>query len=218
MALGNVPTFVATLLAGAMSGYLLEEFCPLHGERRAVRGRSWARRGRDHGLASDPSPQWMMWLIIGTISTLSPILICSLQSCLRIRPNERDSEQAAEERREQRRAARAGKGTLVDTPEVPTPTTFEDTEAEEAADEAAALLAGQEEMEQSGSAAAAAAARGAGLPGHSARRRSRDEEAGGAGSEFAGESRADPLEDEDGVDYFAAARDVQRPRHQGSLN
>lgn len=37
MALGNVPTFVATLLAGGMSGYLLSTYCPPNPPRHSVR-------------------------------------------------------------------------------------------------------------------------------------------------------------------------------------
>jgi len=56
-ALVNAPTFFAKFLAGVVSGYLLDKYCPEEGERHS----------RD------------MWLIIGAISLSSPILVLAFQ-------------------------------------------------------------------------------------------------------------------------------------------
>lgn len=53
MALASAPTFMATLISGAMSGWLLETFCPAHGPRHSE----------------------LMWFLVGCISILSPILL-----------------------------------------------------------------------------------------------------------------------------------------------
>jgi len=53
MALASAPTFMATLISGAMSGWLLETFCPPHGPRHSE----------------------LMWFLVGCISILSPILL-----------------------------------------------------------------------------------------------------------------------------------------------
>jgi len=53
MALASAPTFLATLLSGAMSGWLLETFCPATGPRHAE----------------------LMWFLIGCFSIVSPILL-----------------------------------------------------------------------------------------------------------------------------------------------
>ena len=57
-ALVNAPTFFAKFLAGVVSGYLLDKYCPEEGERHS----------RD------------MWLIIASISLSSPILVFVFQS------------------------------------------------------------------------------------------------------------------------------------------
>merc|ERR1719407_382749 len=48
MALASAPTFMATLISGAMSGWLLETFCPAHGPRHSE----------------------LMWFLVGCISIL----------------------------------------------------------------------------------------------------------------------------------------------------
>lgn len=53
MALASAPTFVATLVSGAMSGWLLETFCPAVGPRHSE----------------------LMWFLVGCMSILSPILL-----------------------------------------------------------------------------------------------------------------------------------------------
>merc|ERR1719181_1448210 len=53
MALASAPTFVATLISGAMSGWLLETFCPAVGPRHSE----------------------LMWFLVGCMSILSPILL-----------------------------------------------------------------------------------------------------------------------------------------------
>jgi len=53
MALASAPTFLATLISGAMSGWLLETFCPATGPRHAE----------------------LMWFLIGCCSIVSPILL-----------------------------------------------------------------------------------------------------------------------------------------------
>ena len=57
-ALVNAPTFFAKFLAGVVSGYLLDKYCPEEGERHS----------RD------------MWLIIASISLSSPILVFVFQA------------------------------------------------------------------------------------------------------------------------------------------
>uniref|UniRef100_A0A0G4IFI8 Major facilitator superfamily (MFS) profile domain-containing protein n=1 Tax=Chromera velia CCMP2878 TaxID=1169474 RepID=A0A0G4IFI8_9ALVE len=54
IALSSAPLFLATLLTGGMSGWMIETFCPEHGGRRR--------------------PE-MMWLLISAMSILSPILM-----------------------------------------------------------------------------------------------------------------------------------------------
>merc|ERR1719502_1317692 len=53
MALASAPTFVATLVSGAMSGWLLETFCPATGPRHSE----------------------LMWFLVGCMSILSPVLL-----------------------------------------------------------------------------------------------------------------------------------------------
>ncbi len=53
MALASAPMFVATLVTGAMSGLLLDQFCPEKGPRHSE----------------------TMWLVIGCISFTSPLLL-----------------------------------------------------------------------------------------------------------------------------------------------
>jgi len=53
MALASAPTFMATLVSGAMSGWLLETFCPAKGPRHSE----------------------LMWFLVGCMSILSPILL-----------------------------------------------------------------------------------------------------------------------------------------------
>jgi MFS family permease len=53
MALASAPTFLATLVTGAMSGWLLETFCPATGPRHSE----------------------LMWFLVGCMSILSPILL-----------------------------------------------------------------------------------------------------------------------------------------------
>jgi len=53
MALASAPTFMATLVSGAMSGWLLETFCPAHGPRHSE----------------------LMWFLVGCMSIVSPILL-----------------------------------------------------------------------------------------------------------------------------------------------
>lgn len=53
MALASAPTFLATLITGAMSGWLLETFCPANGPRHSE----------------------LMWFLIGCFSILSPVLL-----------------------------------------------------------------------------------------------------------------------------------------------
>jgi hypothetical protein len=57
MALASAPMFVATLLTGAMSGVLLDQFCPEKGPRHSE----------------------TMWLVIGSISFTSPLLLFLLK-------------------------------------------------------------------------------------------------------------------------------------------
>jgi len=56
-ALVNAPTFFVKFLAGVISGYLLEEYCPEEGERNSA----------------------TMWLIIAVISLSSPLIVAALQ-------------------------------------------------------------------------------------------------------------------------------------------
>merc|ERR1719463_439607 len=53
MALASAPTFMATLISGAMSGWLLETFCPAKGPRHSE----------------------LMWFLVGCMSILSPIML-----------------------------------------------------------------------------------------------------------------------------------------------
>lgn len=56
MALASAPTFMATLISGAMSGWLLETFCPAKGPRHSE----------------------LMWFLVGCMSILSPIMMYCL--------------------------------------------------------------------------------------------------------------------------------------------
>eukprot|EP00397_Hematodinium_sp_SG-2012_P057977 GEMP01072968.1.p1 GENE.GEMP01072968.1~~GEMP01072968.1.p1 ORF type:complete len:242 (+),score=48.28 GEMP01072968.1:371-1096(+) len=60
MALANMPMFVATLLAGAMSGWLLDTFCPEDGARH---------------------PE-VMWFLVGCSSIMSPIMLYALKDII----------------------------------------------------------------------------------------------------------------------------------------
>jgi len=62
MALANMPMFVATLLAGAMSGWLLGTFCPE------------VTSGQRH-------PE-VMWFLVGCMSIMSPILLYTLKDII----------------------------------------------------------------------------------------------------------------------------------------
>merc|ERR1711964_599888 len=57
MALASTPLIVGSLLAGNMSGWLLETFCPEHGPRHSE----------------------LMWFIVGCISLSSPLLLYALR-------------------------------------------------------------------------------------------------------------------------------------------
>jgi POT family proton-dependent oligopeptide transporter len=60
MALSSAPLFVAKLLAGGMSGVLLEEFCP----------------------AAPCDGGRLLWLIIGGVTAVSPVLLFACSSCI----------------------------------------------------------------------------------------------------------------------------------------
>jgi len=62
MALANMPMFVATLLAGAMSGWLLDTFCP-------------------QNTAGNRHPE-IMWFLVGCMSIMSPVLLYILKDII----------------------------------------------------------------------------------------------------------------------------------------
>ena len=69
MALASAPLFLAKLPVGMMSGYLLEKYCPEDGQRDSK----------------------TMWLIIGLITAVSPILLTVLWGYLSQRDDETSS-------------------------------------------------------------------------------------------------------------------------------
>jgi MFS family permease len=62
MALASSPMFVATLITGATSGFLLESYCPENGPRQS----------------------WKMWMYIGIITLMSPILLYMFKNKIEI--------------------------------------------------------------------------------------------------------------------------------------
>jgi MFS family permease len=60
MGMSQLPTFVAKLGAGPMSGYLLAAYCPEHGARRS----------------------WILWLVVGITTIAGPILMVLLRNVI----------------------------------------------------------------------------------------------------------------------------------------
>mmetsp|Transcript_32935 Transcript_32935/g.71897 ORF Transcript_32935/g.71897 Transcript_32935/m.71897 type:complete len:488 (+) Transcript_32935:176-1639(+) len=60
MALASTPTFLSTLMIGAVSGVLLDRFCPEHGEKRGE----------------------VMWMCIAAIAMVSPVLMYLLMDVI----------------------------------------------------------------------------------------------------------------------------------------
>jgi dipeptide/tripeptide permease len=64
MGLSSMPYFLAKMAAGPMSGYLLAAYCPEHG----------------------PGRPWIMWLIIGLVTLLGPVLIVVFRGVIEGKP------------------------------------------------------------------------------------------------------------------------------------
>jgi len=77
MALASSPMFLATLVTGTTSGYLLENFCPEKGEKHSGK----------------------MWLLIGLFTLSSPILLYLLKDKIEVTKSELDLEKIESEKK-----------------------------------------------------------------------------------------------------------------------
>lgn len=90
--LSSAPMFAAKLVVGVMSGFLLEEFCPLNPPRRCA----------------------IMWLVVAATSIVSPLLLVACRRCihtdrvkLRIKEQSIASNQETIERKRRKKGRRA---------------------------------------------------------------------------------------------------------------
>jgi len=77
MALASSPMFIATLVTGTTSGYLLENFCPEKGEKHSGK----------------------MWLLIGLFTFSSPILLYLLKDKIEVTKSELELEKIENEKK-----------------------------------------------------------------------------------------------------------------------